>query len=111
MKVLLDENIDVRLKKAFQGTEHDVFTIQDMGWQGTKNGELLQKMRETAFDILVAVDKNLPFQQNRALLPVTIYILDVHRNVLPALLPFVPILLERWKVPQHREIFILKPEA
>lgn len=62
MKVLLDENIDVRLKKAFARSEHEVCTVRDMGWNGIKNGELLRKMSEASFDILVAVDKNLSYQ-------------------------------------------------
>jgi len=38
MKALLDENIDVRLKKYFDGSEHEVVTVKDMGWNGLKNG-------------------------------------------------------------------------
>ena len=38
MKILLDENIDVRFKKHFPD-EHEVYTVQDMGWKGIKNGE------------------------------------------------------------------------
>jgi predicted nuclease of predicted toxin-antitoxin system len=64
MKALLDENIDVRLKKYFDGSEHEVVTVKDMGWNGLKNGELLKRAAENSFDILVAVDKNLPYQQN-----------------------------------------------
>lgn len=111
MKVLLDENIDVRFKKAFEDSEHEVLTVRDMGWNGIKNGELLRKMSEAAFDILVAVDKNLPYQQNTNQLPVGIFILDVHRNVLPSLLPLVPKLLEKWESPLEKSIFIIKAET
>lgn len=31
MKILLDENIDVRFKNSFN-EEYDAFTIKDMGW-------------------------------------------------------------------------------
>lgn len=110
MKVLLDENIDVRLKKAFARSEHEVCTVRDMGWNGIKNGELLRKMSEVSFDILVAVDKNLPYQQNTNQLPVGIFILDVHRNVLPALLPLVPKLLEKWQLPLEKKVFLIKAE-
>jgi len=33
MKILLDENIDVRFKRLFD-QEHDVYTVRDMGWNG-----------------------------------------------------------------------------
>lgn len=39
MKILLDENIVVRFKNSF--SEHNVFTVKDMGWNGIKNGQLL----------------------------------------------------------------------
>jgi predicted nuclease of predicted toxin-antitoxin system len=40
MKILLDENIDVRFK-IFLSDTHEVFTVKDMKWTGFKNGELL----------------------------------------------------------------------
>ena len=39
MKILLDENIDVRFKKSFSKM-HEVYTVKDMGWTGIKNGGL-----------------------------------------------------------------------
>ncbi len=41
MKILLDENIDVRFKKLFKDSPHEVYTVRDMQWNGIKNGELL----------------------------------------------------------------------
>ena len=64
MKILLDENIDVRFKNLFDATVHQVFTVKDMDWLGIKNGELLKLLEENHFDVLIAVDKNLPYQQN-----------------------------------------------
>ena len=107
--MLLDENIDIRFKKAFDGSPHEVFTIRDMGWNGIKNGQLLQKMKDNSFDILVAVDKNLPYQQNKDTLPVSIFILNVYRNVLPALLPLVPLLLEKWEHVLAKTVYIIEP--
>ena len=49
MKILLDENIDVRLKLLFP-TEMSVFTVKDMGWSGIKNGELMQLLSSNNFD-------------------------------------------------------------
>ncbi len=45
MKILLDENIDVRFKKSFIG-QYDVFTVKDMGWNGIKNGQLLLLLKQ-----------------------------------------------------------------
>ena len=61
MKILLDENIDVRFKKHFP-EEHEVYTVQDMGWKGIKNGELITLLAQNNFDCWIVVDKNIPYQ-------------------------------------------------
>jgi hypothetical protein len=33
-------------------------------WKGLKNGQLLRRMEEAGFTVLLTCDKNLPFQQN-----------------------------------------------
>ncbi len=50
MKILLDENIDVRFKLFFPADIHEVFTIRDMKWNGIKNGELLKLLKAFDFD-------------------------------------------------------------
>ncbi len=47
MKILLDENIDIRFKNSFPET-YKVFTVKDMGWNGIKNGELYCCSMKTA---------------------------------------------------------------
>jgi len=78
MKILLDENIDVRFKKLFPAS-HVVFTVNDMHWNGIKNGTLLKLLQEHQFDCWIVVDKNLPYQQNISTLPCPVIVLDVHR--------------------------------
>ena len=80
MKILLDENIDVKFKTLFPVDIHKVYTVRDMQWSGTKNGALLKLIRENDFDCWVVVDKNLPYQQNVASLPCVVVVLDVYRN-------------------------------
>jgi hypothetical protein len=58
--VLLDECVDRRLAGDIVG--HDVTTVPDAGWAAFKNGELLTRAQQE-FDVLVTVDRNLPFQQ------------------------------------------------
>ena len=41
MRLLLDENLPKRLKQDF--SSHEVFTIREKGWNGLKNGLLLEK--------------------------------------------------------------------
>lgn len=108
MKILLDENIDVRFKQAFDQEAHNVFTVKDMQWLGIANGQLLKLMEQQAFDVFIAVDKNLPYQQNVTLLPITIIILDVKRNVLASLLTLIEQIEYVLAQPLHKEIIIVK---
>ena len=47
MQLLLDENIDIRLKEHLK--ELSVFTLLDMNWVGLKNGELREKINQYNF--------------------------------------------------------------
>lgn len=62
MRVLLDENLDRRLKKIFD-EELEVLTVSERGWSGKKNGKLL-RLAEQEFDVFVTMDRNLEFQQD-----------------------------------------------
>ena len=62
MRVLLDENVDQLLKSRFdRGVE--VLTVDECGWKGMKNGDLL-RVAAVDFDVFVTMDKNLEYQQN-----------------------------------------------
>jgi hypothetical protein len=56
---------------------------------GAKNGDLL-RLAAASFDVFITVDKNLPYQQSLAMLPLAVIVLDAVSNDLPALLPLVP---------------------
>ena len=62
MRLLLDENLPRRLKTDF--AEYEIYTVRDKGWNGIKNGQLLQLMVENGFHALLTFDKNLQHQQN-----------------------------------------------
>jgi len=74
VKLLLDEQMDVRLKTEL--SELDTYTLMDMGWQGLKNGVLSEKVNEDEFTFFITADKNLPFQQNLSKLLFIIILLD-----------------------------------
>ncbi|HEX8196783.1 MAG TPA: DUF5615 family PIN-like protein [Pyrinomonadaceae bacterium] len=87
MKLLLDECAPRRLKNYFVG--HDVLTIEQAGFKGLKNGNLL-RAAEGKFEVLITVDKNIEYQQNTAALPLAIVILAATSNRLESLLPLIP---------------------
>lgn len=61
MKVLLDECTPRLLQR--QLPEFEIATVQELGWTGIKNGELL-RLAETEFEVFITSDKNLRYQQN-----------------------------------------------
>jgi hypothetical protein len=56
MRVLFDECVPTVLRNLFIG--HEVITVTEQGWSGTKNGKLL-KLASEGFDVFITVDKNL----------------------------------------------------
>jgi len=62
MKVLLDENLDHRLRSHLGS--HEVFVASYMGWDGLKNGKLIQAAEEDGFEVLLTGDQTLCYEQN-----------------------------------------------
>jgi PIN like domain len=88
MRILLDECVPRPLKR--QLTQYDVKTVTEMGWAGTKNGQLLKKMQEAQFTILLTTDQNLRYQQNLEQAGVAIVVMVASSNRLPDLVPLIP---------------------
>ncbi len=84
MRVLLDESLPRRLKQELP--EHEVSTVPEAGWAGTKNGELLS-LAEPDFEVFVTMDRQLPFQQNLAGLDLCTVILVARSNDISDLRP------------------------
>lgn len=78
MKLLLDENLPKKLKVDFQ--DHEVYTVRDMGWNGIKNGPLLQLILENNFHALLTFDKNLQHQQNFKKYAVAVFVFSATNN-------------------------------
>ncbi len=91
MKVLLDECLPRRLKRALSG--HQVFTVPEMGWAGVKNGALLRLIQDAAFDVFVTIDGNLSYQQNLKGVNLAIIVLRAPDNTIESLRPLAPAIL------------------
>ncbi|HWQ34063.1 MAG TPA: DUF5615 family PIN-like protein [Blastocatellia bacterium] len=91
MKLLLDECVTRYVKPDFTG--HDVFTIEEAGLKGLKNGALL-RAASGRFDALITVDKGLPAQQNLAALNLAVLILRARSNKYDDLKPLIPAALD-----------------
>ncbi len=87
MKILLDECVPKRFKRAIVG--HTVFHATEMGWATIKNGKLLA-LAEGKFDVFVTVDRNLSFQQHLLQFNIAVIVLRARSNRLTDLKLLVP---------------------
>ena len=87
MRALLDEQLPRQLARALTG--HEVRTVQQQGWAGLKNGELLRRAAEDGFEAFITADQNLQFQQNLARSLLRIVVLVAPSNALEDLIPLV----------------------
>jgi PIN like domain len=88
MRVLLDECVPRPLRRELAG--HDVQTVQELGWAGKRNGELIALIRTVDHDAFVTTDQRLEYQQNIAAAQIPLIVLVSQRNTLQGLLPLVP---------------------
>jgi predicted nuclease of predicted toxin-antitoxin system len=91
MRLLLDENLDWRLRRDLQG--HQTESIPLIGWAGIENGELLAKAVEAQFDVLVTMDDNMVHQQNIERYSIALIALRAPSNRLADTRPLTPALL------------------
>lgn len=88
MKILLDENIPVQIRK-FLPDEYEWFTVKDMKWHGIKNGQLLKLLSDEQFNVMLTLDKNLHRQQNISQSGIVILLLRTYDNKLSTLKKYI----------------------
>jgi len=90
MKIIIDECVPHLVKKRLP--EREIKTVQEMGWAGVKNGELL-KLVESEFDVFITSDKNLRYQQNLQERKIAILLLP--SNQVPVIGNLLPLIDEK----------------
>ncbi len=106
MRLLLDECVPRPLKRDFTG--HQVSTVEEAGFKGLQNGRLLRAAAGN-FDVLITVDRSIPYQQNLLGLPLAVIILIARRNKYESLSPLVPLALEALKTIQPGSVVQISP--
>ncbi len=106
MKVLIDECAPRALKKLDTYHGHVCRTVQEEGWAGKQNGELLN-LAEAAFDALVTVDTNLRYQQNLVGRRIAIVVLQSSSNRLDHLRQHFPAVLSALEKIKPGEIILV----
>ena len=91
MKILLDECLPRDLRKHLVG--HDCGTVPEAGLAGTANGKLLALAERSGWQVLLTMDRGMPYQQNLAGRTISLAVIRAPSNRLPDLLPHVPKIL------------------
>ncbi len=78
MKILLDHNLDRRLKSDITG--HEVATTFEAGWADVENGELISLAEANGFDVLLTADSNISKQQNVSDRKISIIVIRAFNN-------------------------------
>ena len=89
MRILIDECIDERFRNSLPG--HDCQTARYAGLAGLKNGDLLAAAATGKFDIFLAGDQGIEYQQNLTARKIAIIIFRARSNRLKDLLPLAPL--------------------
>jgi predicted nuclease of predicted toxin-antitoxin system len=78
MRILLDENLDWRLKRHLPG--HEVDSVPLLSCSGIQNGDLLRKPAENGFNVLITMDSNMVYQQNIPVQSISLIVLRAQSN-------------------------------
>jgi predicted nuclease of predicted toxin-antitoxin system len=86
MKVLIDECAPRALKHSLVVQGHECLTVQEAGWSGKENGELLA-LAEAEFGVLITLDTSLRYQQNLAARKIAVVVIHSRSNRLSHISP------------------------
>lgn len=89
MRLLIDECTPRALKAFLVAGGHECRSVQEAGWAGKRNGELL-KLAEGSFDVFITLDTNLQYQQNLVGRQIAIIVIRAQSNRLNHLKPYFP---------------------
>jgi Domain of unknown function (DUF5615) len=88
MRLLIDECAPFKLKSKLAAYGHVCQTVQEAGFGGMINGDLLT-VAEGVWDVLVTVDKSMRYQQNLTSRNIAILVIRAKSSDIDELLPYV----------------------
>ena len=88
MRLLIDECLPRTIKFLLASGRHECTTVQEAGFSGKENGELLT-LAERDFDVFVTIDKNIQYQQNMSNRSIAILIVRANSNDIDDIRPQV----------------------
>lgn len=108
MKILLDNNVHVRLGKQIHG--HEIWHARDKKWCHLSNGMLISAAEQEGFGVLITCDKNLIFQNHIESKSLSVVVLNSRYQNWGSMLSLVPHLTS---ILQHElepgKVYIVNP--
>jgi predicted nuclease of predicted toxin-antitoxin system len=92
VRILIDHNLDWRLKNYLPG--HEVKTVFEMGWSDLLNGELMDEAIQAQFDVLLTSDSSIRHQQNFSFRLIAVVVLRARDNRLKTHIPMMQDVLQ-----------------
>jgi predicted nuclease of predicted toxin-antitoxin system len=91
VRILLDECVNPRLRRAFPG--HEVLTVAEAKWRALPDAELIVRAHGKC-DVLVTADKGFEYEHNLKMISFGIVIVHVKRNRIEYYAPLFPALVD-----------------
>jgi hypothetical protein len=111
VRIVIDEDIPRELAPLFGGPGLHVRHVEDLGFRGMRNGDLLAALSETC-DVFVTGDTNLQHQQNLARYDLAIVVLHPQRLVIDQIKPLIPLAIAAFATaPKHAVVMISASET
>ena len=79
MKILTDENLDIRLRHLFPSPDYETYTVEYMGWKSLSNGAMLDKAVDAGFALVITGDGSMTREQSHRDWPIQILPIDRNR--------------------------------
>lgn len=89
MRLILDEDLPRELAPLFRTGDHEVVHVEDLGWKGIRNSELLRRI-SGEYDALITGDTNMRHQQELSKYDVAVIVLHPRLKVIQQLMAMVP---------------------
>lgn len=105
MKILADECLPIRIKNVF--SDFNLSTVNELGWSGLKNGELLNKAINENFEIFLTVDQKIIYQQNISNYSIAFVIISVKQNKLEEIIQLKDLLAQCFQKVNPFEIVLV----
>ncbi len=87
--ILFDQDYNSKLAQYYRARDFSVSLLKDVGLHGVTNGQLLAAA-EGRFDVLISMDKNIPYQNNWLGRKLSCLIVRLRRDHIDFHLPYLP---------------------